>query len=174
MATVEELEQKVTALETKLEVLEDIIAIMDLKGRYLQIADSRQYAKDDADRETIATDMANLFTEDAVWDGGEVFGTHKGRKEIYEYFRQPAWKLALHYAMNPQIHVEGNKAHGYWYFFLPGTTKDNVAAWMGGFYDDEFVKINGRWLVKLVKPTFLFLTPYEDGWVKTRFIGAKR
>jgi len=172
MATIEELEQKIRNLEAKLEVQEDVSAIMNLKGRYTQIADSRQYAKNEDDRKTIATDIANLFTEDALWDGGKTFGTHRGRKEIYEYFRQPSWKLALHFAMNPQIHVEGSKARGYWYLFLPGITKENVAAWMGGFYEDEYVKKNDRWLFKIVKPTFLFLTPYEDGWVKTRFIGS--
>jgi len=174
LAIVEELKQTIKALETKVQVLEDVIAIDKLKSRYAQIADSRQFAKGDADREAIATAMADLFTEDGIWDGGELFGTHRGRQAIHDYFYKPGWKLALHYVMNSHIDIEGNKARGQWYFLLAGTTKDNIAVWMGGSYDDQYEKINGRWFIKVVKPTFLFLTPYEDGWVKARFISMKR
>jgi len=174
MATIQELGGTVKALEARVHTLEDVIAIIELKGRYTQIADSRQFARGNAEREAIATEMANLFTEDGLWDGGEIFGVYRSKKEIHGYFRQPSWKMVLHYTMNPRITVQGNKAQGQWHLFLAGTTKDNAAAWMGGFYDDEFVKINGQWFIKAIKPTFMFLTPYEDGWVKTRFITARR
>ena len=171
MATVEELEQKVTALETKLEVLEDIIAIMDLKGRYLQIADSRQYAKDDADRETIATDMANLFTEDAVWDGSPLSGIYQGRQAIYEHFEQgAAFTFAVHYFVAPDITVEGDRAHARWFLWQAATRRDNTPVWQSAFEDDDYIKINGQWLQSHMKLTINFLTPYDQGWVKKKII----
>ena len=171
MATLEELEGKLQVLEKRMQALEDLEAIKKLKARYGELADERQWAKGKEDFEFIASEIVKLFTEDGVWDGGEAFGICKGRKEIYEYFRRPAWKLGLHYLMNPQITIEDNKAHGRWYLLLPGTMKDNTAVWMAGFEDDEYLKMNGQWLKSHMKLTLLFLTPYEQGWAKKRMIG---
>jgi len=171
MAALEELGGRIQALEKRMHALEDLQAIKKLKARYGELADERSRVKEKEELEVIASEMAKLFTEDGVWDGGEVFGIRKGRKEIYEYFRQPAWKLGLHYFMNPHVTIEGNKARGRWYLLLPGTTKDNTAVWMAGFEDDEYVKMNGQWLKSRMKLTLLFLTPYDQGWVKRRMIG---
>ena len=43
--------------------------------------------------------------------------------------------------------------------------------WEQGIYDMEFVKADGKWKISAATFTFNFSTPYEDGWVKTRFPG---
>ena len=58
-------------LERRVRALEDIEAIKQLKYRYADACD-RGY---DADA------LADLFTEDAVWDGG-LFGRYEGREAI--------------------------------------------------------------------------------------------
>ena len=171
MTTLEELEGTIRALEKRMQALEDLEAINKLKARYTELVDERQWVKGKEDLKVIASEIAKLFTEDGVWDSGKEFGICKGRKEIYEHFLQPAFKLGLHYFVKPHITIEGNKARGRWYLLLPGTTRDDTPVWMAGFEDDEYVKINGRWLQSHMKLTLLFLTPYDQGWVKRRMIG---
>ena len=60
-------------LEERIQRLEDIEAIKNLKARYAAVCDDK-YNPEEA---------IKLFTEDAVWDGGEDFGVHKGdRKSV--------------------------------------------------------------------------------------------
>ncbi len=72
-ATTKELEERVLQLEGRLRVLEDIEAIRRLKARYAELVDAR-YAdgapKQGAELERLAGEIAALFTEDAIWNGG--------------------------------------------------------------------------------------------------------
>jgi len=149
-------------LGKKLQVLEDIEAIKKLKARYAQACD------DNYNPEV----LEKMFTEDAVWDGGEGFGVHRGRKAIKEFFAGVSKSLtfAIHYAIAPDITVEGDKAYGKWYLFMTGTQDGTKAFWAGGFYEDEYAKVGGKWLFSRVKANILFLTPYEEGWVKKPFM----
>jgi len=155
MASLEELEKR-------MQVLEDIEAIKKLKAFYAKACD----AKYDPDM------MMEVFTEDAVWDGGKEFGVHRGRKEVYNFFKQVSDSLvfALHYFIAPDITVEGDKAHGRWYMWQTATMNGNKAAWVAAFEDDKYEKINGRWWQKEMKLTLLFMTPYEEGWHKKRLM----
>ena len=97
-----------TDLERRIRALEDIEAIKQLKYRYADACD-RGY---DADT------LADLFTEDAIWDGG-VFGRYDGQEAIRNYFRGVSSDIvfAMHYMMNPIIEVDGDEARGAWYLF---------------------------------------------------------
>ena len=66
----------IKALEKRLKVLEDMEAIRRLKALYAEICDDRYDPKR----------MEKLFVEDSVWDGGEVWGVYRGRKEIMGFF----------------------------------------------------------------------------------------
>ena len=61
-------------LERRIKVLEDIEEIKKLKRRYCALCDNNY----DADA------LADLFTEDAVWDGG-IRGRNDGREEIRSF-----------------------------------------------------------------------------------------
>jgi Asp-tRNA(Asn)/Glu-tRNA(Gln) amidotransferase A subunit family amidase len=37
-------------------------------------------------------------------------------------------------------------------------------------YDDQYRKINGAWYASRMQVNVHFITPYEDGWVKTPMI----
>ena len=129
---------------------EDRAAIIDLQGRYL-------FAMDFQDAET----YASTFAEDGVldWARGEI----KGRKAIYEFMSSgtydPAkgaeegnWPAASrHFITNQVIKVEGNtaKALAYW-FQATNNTSDRRTMVLGlfGHYEDELVKIDGKWYFK--------------------------
>ena len=81
-------------LERRIQVLEDSEAIKKLKARYCAYCDNNY----DADG------IASLFTEDAVWDGGD-FGKYEGREAIRTFFRgaPKLFPFAIHQVMNPII-----------------------------------------------------------------------
>ena len=150
-------------LERRLRVLEDIETIKKLKARYCAYCDNNY----DADG------IAALFTEDAVWDGGN-FGRYEGREAIRTFFRGAPriFPFAIHQVMNPIIEVEGEQAKGQWYLFQPATLAEgNQAVWLAARYEEEYVKVGSEWKFKRLKVFPSFLTPYDQGWVKKRFAG---
>ena len=43
--------------------------------------------------------------------------------------------------------------------------------WGNGIYENEYIKENGKWMIKKLHFNLIFRTPYEDGWLKTPVIG---
>jgi len=149
-------------LERRLRVLEDIETIKKLKARYCAYCDNNYDAEG----------IASLFTEDAVWDGGK-FGRYEGREAIRTFFRGAPriFPFAIHQVMNPIIEVEGEQAKGQWYLFQPATLAEgNQAVWLAARYEEEYVKVGSEWKFKRLKVFPSFLTPYDQGWVKKRFV----
>lgn len=149
-------------LEKRVQTLEDIEAIRKLKARYCGYCDAGYDAEG----------LISLFTDDAVWDGGS-FGRFEGRKAIYDFFAGVSKLLpfALHYVMNPQIDVEGERASGRWYLLEPCTfAQGSQAVWGAAYYEDRYLKVGGAWKFQEVKLTSSFWTPYEQGWAKKRSV----
>jgi hypothetical protein len=149
-------------LEQRLRALEDIEAIKKLKARYCAHCDNNY----DADG------IASLFTKEAVWDGGS-FGKHEGQEAIRIFFRgaPQIFPFAIHQVMNPIIEVKGEQATGSWYLFQPATLAEgDQAVWLAARYEEEYVKMGGEWKFKHLKVFPSFLTPYEQGWVKKKFV----
>lgn len=161
-------------LEKRIQALEDLEAIKKLKAKYGQLCDARYdlrtlSMKSEEEVKSIAREIANLFTDDGVWDGGEKLGIARGREGIYQRFVNSAFKFAVHYFVMPDITIEGNKAKAKWYLFQAATIKDDIAVWMSGVEDDEYIKKDNKWLQTYMKISINFLTPYEQGWTKERF-----
>lgn len=154
--TLEELAQRV-------QVLEDIEAIKKLKARYCAAADS-------GDEEA----FVGCFSGDATWDGGS-FGRYEGRDAIRGLFKSipNAISFAVHYVMNPQIDVEGQQATGRWYLLEPCTMVEGgeQAVWGSAFYDEDYIKTDSGWKIANLTLTQAFWSPFDQGWVKHRFVG---
>jgi hypothetical protein len=150
-------------LQKRITRLEDIEAIKKLKAQYCA------YCDDNYNPEA----LASLFIEGGVWDAGEGFGKHVGREAIKAFFRDVSKDItfAAHMVLNPIIEVEGDRATGQWYIIMPATLKETQAAWLLGKYDEEYVKIAGRWMYKSLKANILFFSPYEKGWATQPFLG---
>lgn len=43
--------------------------------------------------------------------------------------------------------------------------------WLHGYYENEYIKENGKWYFKKLHWNNTFWTPYEDGWLKTPLLG---
>ena len=101
----------VTGLEQRIDRLEDLEAIKQLKARYCEICD------DDHNPERITS----IFSEDTVWEGRGI-GKARGHAEIRKLFEgfQKVISYSQHMVTNPVIEVDGDSAHGTWYFFGDG------------------------------------------------------
>jgi hypothetical protein len=147
----------------RLATLESIESIRRLKYRYAQYSDERR-----------PREMADLFTEDGVWDGGERFGYAAGREAIYAFILE-AWdelQWAAHFVTNGDIEIgaSGSEASGRWRLWEAATLSGS-AVWIIGHYEDEYRRVDDQWLFAKSRLRFDFITPYEAGWERTKFIG---
>jgi hypothetical protein len=160
---------RIHELERRLEAVESVLEIQNLKARYAELVD-RRYGKGGVrpreELEPLAREIAELFSEDAVWDAGRVLGTCRGRDEIRQRFLEPTLLFSWHYFVKPQIHVDGDRARARWDILSPCTTADGRPHWMAGYEDDEYERVGGVWLHSSMKLTTVFLAPHERGWKK--------
>jgi hypothetical protein len=123
---------------------DDRSAIEDLQARYL-------FALDFHDPDL----YVSTFTEDGVLDYGT--GEVKGRQAIKDVIARmpaPAPSAGLrpavgrHNISNIVLKVDGNRAVGraYWFHYSNDTPTRGSVFDGFGHYEDELVKVNGRWL----------------------------
>ena len=148
-------------LEKRIQILEDTEAIKKLKSQYAAACDQHY----DIEK------LAGLFTEDAVFDTGGMYGVLEGKQKVLELFKnvsQPNWTLSVHYFIQPDITVEGDHATCRWQLWQPCTLKGTGPTWLSGIEDDEYTKIEGKWFISRIKLTVYFHTTYAEGWEKKR------
>jgi len=146
-------------LEERFKVFEDIEAIKKLKASYAYFIDTKNPEKAGA-----------MFTDDAVADCGP-YGRHEGRIEITKFFKAfpESYSFYMHMLHNPIIEVKGHEATGQWYFEVPSTNvRENRAIWQSGKYEEEYVKVEGEWKIKKMVVRIYYITPYDEGWAKTK------
>jgi ketosteroid isomerase-like protein len=131
----------------------DRAEIEDLQARYL-------LAMDSGDIDT----YLSTFTEDGVLDVGDgpikgrdairkAVGGMPGRKAEAGAADAPKLRPATgrHNISNIVIKIEGNKAYGraYWFHYSNNNPQRSATFDFYGHYEDEMIKVNGRWLFTL-------------------------
>jgi ketosteroid isomerase-like protein len=152
---------RIERLERRLQALEDVEAIRNLKARYAALCD-QQY---DADR------IAILFTEDALWDSPGL-GRFEGREAIRNFFRAASaiFSFAIHYSLNGQIEVDGDTARAQWYLFMPCLiAAGNRAMWRASIDHETYARVGGTWMFSGKRSEPLMNVPFETGWAAARF-----
>jgi SnoaL-like domain len=160
----------IETLAARVRALEDAEAIRRLKARYAELVDARYERggpKPPAELERLAGEIAALFTDDAVWEGGAL-GTQTGRAAIRERMAQPTLAFSRHYFVNPQIELAGDRAKARWELLAPCTAPDGKPMWMAGVEDDEYARVGDRWLHTRMKLGVHFFAPHERGWTFKR------
>jgi hypothetical protein len=156
MGTSEELLRRLDALESE-------GAIRRLMSQY---QDARDFGTGNG------ASIANLFTDDGVWEGvGQLavaLGSHQGHEAIERRF-SATFPFSAHFLTNESIFVDGDTAMGTWRY-LQATVYKGQAVWIAGRYRNDFVRVQGQWKFRRVRIDGIFVTPYEDGWVKTPFL----
>jgi hypothetical protein len=151
-------------LEERITILEDIEEIKKIKAKYCYYQDQKR-----------SQEFMDLFTEDSELDyrpllqekmvGKAAFAPLFAKENMVKWER-----MACHHLANAIVEVNGNRASGVWYMWgvatLIGPKKD-IAIVEQLTYEDEFVKENGKWKISKIRGTTAFISPYEDGWIKT-------
>jgi hypothetical protein len=146
------------SLEARIDRLESIEAIKNLKHVYMKWCDVGYPPKH----------LGPLFIDDADWHS-KVFGHYDNRKKIEEFFGGISSKIlfAAHLAMNFIIDVEDNRASGKFRMLMPCTMLEDgneISRWILGDYEDEFVRINGKWYFSKVDFVVNFNVPSSESW----------
>ena len=167
MASLEELAARLAGVEARLADAEAVLAIQNLKARYGSLVDAR-YGGDGprppAEVARLADEIAALFAEDAVWDGGQNLGVWRGRAAIRERFLEPTLRFTLHYFVKPCIEVAGDRARARWDILAPVRFQNGKPGWMAGVEDDEYVREAGTWLHSRMRLLVHFMAPHAKGW----------
>ena len=146
-------------LEQRITRLEDLEAIKQLKALYCEICD------DDHNQDRITS----IFAEDGIWEGRGI-GRAQGHAEIRKLFEgfQKAVSYSQHMVMNPVIEVDGDHAHGTWYFFGTFTFYEgNQAKWQAARYHEDYVKVNGDWKIQHLRVKGPGMSAdYEESWAE--------
>lgn len=170
LAEIKELLEK---LDTKLSRLEDVEAIQRLIVTYARGCDRGN------DPEIIGP----CFAEDGTWECkgfGKYHGREKLAKGLHGIAGEKIW-WSLHYMISPLIDIapDGRTATVFWYLWESATvpnphTDEAESHWIGGTYDCECVKQDGRWLFRSMELKLNMVSPYDDGWVKAKFLDGSR
>ncbi|MDI6796160.1 MAG: nuclear transport factor 2 family protein [Desulfatibacillaceae bacterium] len=154
------------SLEKRITLLEDIEAIKRLKALYCFLVDDAV-----AGDSSKALELVDLFTDDGWADFGD-FGRFEKKEGLTVFFKDIVPGLlsyTAHMVHNPVIDIEGDTARGRWYFEVPSTLKaTNMAGWLQGRYDEQYIKTNGRWLWLSITARFEYATPFDQGWAKVK------
>ena len=153
-------------LEARIRKIEDIHEIKNLEARYVYLVDTLQIDK-----------LPDLFADIFTIDFGHL-GTFNTKEAFVDFLNGARTNTSMmrHQEMTPLIEVDGDKATGTWYLFGLFThvmPQGEVANWMQGRLDNEYVRVDGKWKYSVRKFTFTLHTPYEDGWVKTPMMSAQ-
>ena len=134
-----------TSLEQRIQALEDVEAIKQLKARYCAHCD------DDHDPDALTA----LFVEDGVWEASGITRA-EGHAAINAYFTglraSGRIRNSAHNAINPQIEVDGDTATGHWRLIMlyTGNLPDGEVQFFRiiGWYREAYVRVDGQWLFR--------------------------
>ncbi len=133
-----------SALEQRIQLIEDQIAIKGIVDTFSNLADVKD----------IDTQMT-LFSDDAVVEtyfGDTLFASMKGRKEIGSVFSNFIANFEIMYHMNGQcvVEVDGDTATSEHYCIVLLVSDDQgkkMQNFNGVTYRDEYARVDGKWLI---------------------------
>lgn len=147
------LEARIAELEKKVELLDDIEALRRLRMTYHSYINDERWA-----------DIADLFTEDASIDFGYV-AIMKGREDIIEQFVDIPnhTEMLKQFIHNHVVDVDGDTAKGFLYLEAKYADKGE-SLFVAGKITDDYVRVDGRWLIRDTVTHLYFTTPLSKGW----------
>ena len=159
-ADVDALEQVANAIEHRIDRLEDVAQLENLQMRYGYYLATLEWDR-----------LANLFAPDGTIEialRGVYVGHDSVRRNLNLYGEPGVHEGNLHNHMQyqPVIHVadDGKTAQVRARAFSMMGNFGKAGMWMGGVYENQFVKENGVWKFKHDQVFNTYFTQYEVGW----------
>ncbi len=167
---VAELEARLKTLENQVRTLQDIEEIKTLQKAYGYYIEHWMFQE-----------IIDLFS-----DGPDVSltlapGTYLGKEGIIKYFerRKDPDPEFLHQVMQlsgiVDVDPDGNTAKGRWYGFgaiASPSDKGVRQFFMGGIYECEYVKEDGKWKIKKLRFDQNYTATPAEGWVKAERVAV--
>jgi hypothetical protein len=163
--------QALEEFATSVDRLEAESAIRKLQAAYMEACDFH-----------IGYPIGELFAPDGIWEGvgrfASGFGATRGREAVARQFEDDKGRLpfAAHYLTNEQIWVDGDTARAKFMFFEPAVHRGAGAILIAGRYDNDYVRLDGKWFIKHLRCTDIFVSKYsesfdgfpcvETGWIE--------
>ena len=151
-------------LEKRVRTLEDVEEIKNLQVSYINYLIKTQW-----------DEIVNCFAENGVFDAHS--GIAKGHEAIGKILRE---KIAEHhigqegiFVVHPFLTVDGDKAKGSWLLYMQWaqprkliprlaiSNTDDAPDWMQGFYENEYVRENGKWKISYLKWRCRLMSPMQ-------------
>jgi hypothetical protein len=154
-------------LARRIQILEDIEAIKQLKAEYADACDDMYNPKR----------MRDLFTKDAVWDGEkEGFGKYVGLDAVCGFFAgaKDALKFGVHYFLQPRIKIKSKtEAEGVFYLWQTSTMVSGKDIFLTGKEYDTYRKENGKWKMSKMILELFYAVDITQGWKGDKRSGLK-
>ena len=163
-------------LEREVIRLEDVQAIEDLQQMYGYYMDSHH-------RE----EVVDLFSDNTESIEIESVGLFKGKEGVKKFFLDndlvdkgvtvvPGWIHILILMSQDVIDIDpsGQTAKGRWNTWLAeAMTVGGIPRqqWVHGYYENEYIKENGKWKFKKLHWNVTFFTSFEAGWLRIPLLG---
>lgn len=161
--------QEQRTLEQRIQALEDIEAIKQLKARYFRACDAKNIER-----------MRDCFFDGEVeLDYGRI-GVFTHRDDLIAVFDQLAVAehiIEMHHGQNPEVTLldEQSAEAMFGLYYLLVNPRDNTVTQLGANYYDRFVKVGADWKIQAsrcdVESTLLLDT--SDDVVKVLFAGRQ-
>jgi ketosteroid isomerase-like protein len=135
---------KLEDLEKRIKVIEETEEIKKLHHNYINLMDALEYIK-----------VLDLFTDDCIVEVRSS-GIKRGKKQIEDIYlgilakNRGAERHQGHFAVEPDITVDGNTAKGTWLIYM---LFDIPNEWVQGKNECEYRKENGKWKIARLKFT---------------------
>lgn len=141
---------KLAELEARIRILEDIEAIRKVKAKYWYCVDMKLW-----------DDLADCFADDVILCVPTLKDI-QGRKAVVQYMKERLGQsslIAVHQGHQPDIEIKSeNSAKGVWALRDNLIDSQTKKAFKGrGFYEDEYIKENGRWKIKKSKLSYIYM-----------------
>ncbi len=156
-------------LEQRIQRLEDIEAIKQLKAQYLHGCDRKQLNV-----------IKNCFAEGAILIDYGAIGCFHDRDAFVKIYEQMACNdhiIDMHHGQNPQINwVSENSATAIWdLYFFQINTQENTQTQLAGYYQDEYIKQNSQWKICSTKFNISStnLVQMDQSTIKPIFSGSR-
>ena len=148
------IEERLNALERRVQELEDKEAVRELRFRYHQYVNEGRFEE-----------VAGLFTEDAVVKIGYL-SSSTGRDEIHASFVAIPnnVKLLKQFIHNHIVEVQGKEATGISFMEAKYATKDGTSLFVAARYDERYQRTTKGWLISEMLVDIYFTAPLDEGW----------
>ena len=149
------LEDRLAALEGKVQQLTDAEEIRRLRFRYHECVN-----------ETKLAEIPDLFTDDGDLDFGYLGKAH-GKAELKKFFDALPKLLSFvkQFIHNHVVETQGQTGKGLSYLEAKSVSKGESYL-VAARYDDEYEKVNGEWKFKKMHLTPYFTVPHLEGWAQ--------